>query len=110
MTDKTNDRLFSKIIISKGVCEICGATENLVPHHYYNKKNKSVRWFIPNGCCLCFRCHTASDYSAHLAPDWFKSRILRIRGGKWLELLTEKKNEVWDGDKDKINKYLHERE
>ena len=61
---------WTKAILSRGRCEICGATQDLEAHHI-------VRWAdyprgradIKNGQCLCHDCHTLEhryDQSYHM--------------------------------------------
>lgn len=61
---------WTKEIISRGCCELCGSKEDLEAHHI-------VRWAdypkgradINNGECLCHRCHTMrhfEDQSYHM--------------------------------------------
>ena len=61
---KVNDRNSSRVVVwkkkvkSKGKCEICGATENLVAHHIIPWSHSiKGRTDINNGQCLCRDCH-----------------------------------------------------
>ena len=79
-------------------CEYPNCTVNftqLHPHHYFNKKNKSVKYDPLNGICLCHIHHTHGNEAAHLDPD-FKEKWLKsgIRPEWWLEELTKRKNKV----------------
>jgi hypothetical protein len=40
------------------ICAVegCGRIANQ-PHHFFSRKNHSVRWYIDNGVWLCFTCH-----------------------------------------------------
>lgn len=74
---KKADTLWSIVIRQAGACEYCGKTENLNAHHIFGRNNKSVRWEVSNGICLCAGCHTFSSvFSAHKNPYLFS---------KWLE-------------------------
>lgn len=56
-----------EIIDSKGKCEKCGATKNLVLHHIdFNPKNNVITNFL----VLCSRCHPKLTYYLlnHLTP------------------------------------------
>lgn len=74
-------------------CELCSGTQGLNSHHIHTRHNHSVRWFLPNGVCLCNNCHQANPYSAHRNPLWFTNKMRKLRGRKWeseLILLTAK--------------------
>jgi len=58
-------------------CEYCGSEKNLNSHHLFSRSNRSVRWDVDNGICLCAGHHTFSSvFSAHKTPfeftEWFK--------------------------------------
>lgn len=77
-------------------CEYPGCTvkfTQLHPHHYFNKKNKSVKYCPLNGIALCHIHHTNGNEAAHLDPD-FKEKWLASgkRPSGWLEELTRRKN------------------
>ncbi len=65
------DRLWSRIILVKGCCEICGKVEHLNPHHIIGRKNMTLRYDFLNGICLCVGCHIFKVKSAHQDPIWF---------------------------------------
>jgi len=74
-------------------CELCGKKSGtLNAHHYYGRKNRSTRYYLPNGICLCYTCHKGGTLSAHESPEWFRKEILKIRGNLWLKGLTN----VWN--------------
>ena len=80
------DVLWSKIIRSRGQCEICGRSDGqLHPHHLISRSAVFFRHTIENGICLCARCHNynyegetddGSHISAHATPwafdTWMK--------------------------------------
>jgi hypothetical protein len=67
----------------------------LYPHHYFNKKNQSVRYDPLNCIILCAQHHTLSDKAAHLDPDWKEIWLAsNKRPEGWLQELTERKNTV----------------
>lgn len=65
------DKAWSKVILSKGKCEVCGKTESLNGHHIEGRKNMALRWDLRNGVCLCAGCHVFRKESAHQSPEWF---------------------------------------
>lgn len=65
------DKAWSKVILSKGKCEMCSKTESLNPHHIEGRKNYRLRWDVRNGCCLCAGCHVFRKDSAHQSPENF---------------------------------------
>lgn len=65
------DKAWSRAILSKGVCEVCGETQSLNPHHIEGRRNFRLRWDLRNGVCLCSGCHIFRKDSAHQSPEWF---------------------------------------
>lgn len=70
--EKVNER-------DKKVCAKCGKGGVLHCHHYYGKRSRPLRWFVPNGIMLCPSHHKmSSEWSAHETPelftDWFKAK------------------------------------
>lgn len=68
---KKLDKAWSKSILSKGKCEVCGKSENLNGHHIEGRRNMALRWDTRNGVCLCAGCHVFKKESAHQSPEWF---------------------------------------
>ena len=100
VSDKTLLKMWGTVVKSKAGnhCEYPGCTVNatqLHPHHYFNKKNQSVRYDPLNGICLCHIHHTNGNEAAHLDPD-FKEKWLASgkRPESWLQELTERKNQI----------------
>lgn len=74
-------------------CEKCGKTKNLNSHHIFGRRNKSLRWNLTNGCCLCPACHVfSSTFSAHQTPTAFTMWIIGERGEEWHEELMQLAN------------------
>ena len=72
-------------------CEYCGAIKYLNSHHIFSRRNKSVRFDVDNGCCLCSKHHVFSlEFSAHKAPMEFSEWIKEKRGVEWYERLRQK--------------------
>jgi len=65
------DKAWSRAILSKGKCEVCGSIEHLNPHHIEGRRNFRLRWDLRNGVCLCSGCHVFRKESAHQSPEWF---------------------------------------
>ncbi len=98
-------KLWGKIVIERARhrCEYPGCMVNftqLHPHHYFNRKNKSVKYDPMNGIALCHIHHTHGNQAAHLDPDF--KEIWLVSGKRpegWLEELTKRKNQtVKDND------------
>lgn len=52
------DKLASKIVLSKKQwCDVCWDKATEV-HHIFSRKNRSVRWYLPNIVPVCRKCHT----------------------------------------------------
>ena len=62
------DKAWSKAILSKGKCEVCGETSSLNGHHYVSRSNRKLRWDIRNGICCCAGCHLFRNDSFHKNP------------------------------------------
>ena len=106
---KKLDRLWSKIVRGNGRCCVCGKVDTLNAHHYIGRRNRDVRWYVPNGFCLCSGCHTFKTRSAHQDPEWFREQALAIRGQAWLDNLIEYSRidcMASKQDYDKIREYL----
>lgn len=73
-------------------CEIerCGKTQYLNSHHVYSRANRSVRWDVINGICLCVGHHIGVKFSAHKTPNDFSEWSKKHRGQKWFDLLQIK--------------------
>jgi len=100
VSERTVLKLWGEVVKERAgnKCEYPGCSINytqLHPHHYFNRKNKSVKYDPDNGICLCHIHHTHGNEAAHLDPD-FKEKW--IASGKrpegWLEELTKNKNEI----------------
>lgn len=90
---KKADFLWSKVIRQAWACAVCWKRENLNAHHIFTRHNKSVRWDLDNGICLCSGCHVFSDkFSAHLTPVEFTYWLEKQYSREWLETLGRKAN------------------
>lgn len=69
-------------------CEYCGKTSSLNSHHVYSRSNRSVRWDLRNGYCLCVSHHTFGNISAHKSPMEFSKWMEQDRGKEWADDLN----------------------
>ena len=83
---KRLDKLWSKIIRSKGYCEVCGKREYLNAHHIIGRRAMNTRYDLRNGCCLCSGCHTFGNKSAHQNPLWFDEWLRNNRNSDYKHL------------------------
>ena len=87
---KLADKKWSECVRSIGYCEYCGSKDNLNAHHIFSRHNKSVRWELSNGICLCAKHHTFSDeFSSHKTPTEFTRRLDNYKGKWYLDTLQE---------------------
>lgn len=75
-------------------CEYCGKETALNSHHVYSRSNRSVRWDLSNGYCLCVGHHVFSTFSAHKAPADFIEWMEQDRGSEWLDALRIKAHQT----------------
>jgi predicted restriction endonuclease len=103
--ERTADALWRQGVYErwKGRCAICGSvSKQLHCHHYIGRRNKSTRWYVPNGILLCAYCHKFSTYSAHENPEWFRQKMIELLGEEWLQDITQKANQIWDKNRKAI--------
>jgi NAD-dependent dihydropyrimidine dehydrogenase PreA subunit len=102
------DRIWSRIIKSRGTCEVCGQ-DGWEPHHIKHRSNLATRWLIENGCLLCNFCHiTSSRFSAHKTPTDFHKWIEKKRGKDVMDKLESVSKKISKPDYNTIKKYLEE--
>lgn len=105
----TIDNLWSKLVKIKAhnKCEKCGKQNALNSHHVYSRSNRSTRWDLNNGVCLCVGCHIfSSKFSAHKTPLEFVEWIRDSRGADWYSDLRTKAREIYKPDYFKIKQQL----
>lgn len=69
-------RTWTKQVVSKGKCEICGSKENLEAHHIIKWADyPKGRIDVNNGMCLCHFCHTEEH---KCDPSYF---MMKAKGG-----------------------------
>lgn len=92
------DRLWRNIIKQKAnfTCEMCGRKDKrLNSHHIVGRKNLSIRWWIPNGICLCVSCHMFDKSSAHENSIYFLEWLKNTKGEKFIKELKNKSRIVY---------------
>lgn len=89
-------------------CEIDGTTDCVLnSHHYIGRRNRSTRWYLPNGICLSVARHKFSTKSAHEDPEYFRKMMLEIRGKKWLKDIYKQSNKPCKATYEEVLKYLN---
>lgn len=83
-----------------------GNLVGLQSHHFYSRSNRSVRWVVENGFCLCPSHHTLSSNSAHKAPADFVEWARKKRGEKWFDEIVKKKNQTYKPHKHEKEEWL----
>lgn len=110
--EKTLDKLWGEVVILEAgeKCARCGRGKPyLNPHHIFSRSNRSVRFDLDNGICLCSGHHTLCNDSAHKAPLDFAEWIKKERGEKWYNSLRLKANTPAKPDRLLIYMYLREK-
>jgi len=109
--DKKLDTAWSLLVkLRAGMkCEYCGKTETLNSHHIYTRRNRSTRWNVKNGICLCVSHHTFnSTFSAHQAPLEFIEWLKTYRNSEEIDNLKLKANSTMKFMKFEKEKMLEE--
>lgn len=75
-------------------------------HHFIGRRNRALRWYIPNGIPLCPGCHTFKAQSAHQDSPWFTDYMRSFRGDDWHKDLTGRRNTIFKGTYEQVYKYL----
>lgn len=90
------DDAWSKLVKlrANNKCEKCGKETTLNSHHVYSRSNRSVRWCLKNGYCLCVAHHTFGNWSAHKSPLEFIEFAKEQRGEEWYNELRLKANQT----------------
>jgi len=108
---KKLDKLVAKMCKeeAKFQCELCGKSGDecqLHPHHYIGRRNRALRWYLPNLIVLCASHHTMGLWSAHQNPEWFRGEMLNRRGKEWLKDITQKARLQFRGTYQEVLGYL----
>lgn len=110
ISEKDLDVIWSKVIRGRaGQCEYCGSKEYLNAHHIYSRTNRTLRWELDNGICLCSKHHTmSSEFSAHKAPTEFTEWLIGYKGQEFIDNLKELKRSIVKPDRQVVKDYLTE--
>lgn len=76
-------------------CEVCGKEGKLNSHHIVGRKNRTLRWDVRNGACLCTTHHKLGKQSAHEDPLWFQEWLEKNRKDD-LKYLNKIRNDITD--------------
>lgn len=108
LRNRCDDLWASAVKIKAGKkCEFCNAPNQLNSHHIFSRSNRSTRWDLDNGICLCPLHHTlSSKFSAHKTPFFFEMWVRRIRGNEWYNALMIKAKSVNKPDLEKVKEEL----
>lgn len=89
---KKLDNAWSELVKkrAKYKCEVCGKTDTLNSHHIVGRVNRTLRWDVKNGVCLCVKHHKFGRQSAHEDPLWFKEWLEDKRWEDYAYLYTVK--------------------
>jgi hypothetical protein len=64
-------------------------------HHIYSRSNRSTRWDLENGVCLCVGHHTFSTkFSAHKTPTEFTEWLYKEKGEPFMNELRVKAHAI----------------
>jgi len=72
---KKCDATFSKIIRSRGCCEICGSTEALQCAHGFSRRYRATRYEAQQCWCLCRGCHYRFTVRPLHWDEWMRERM-----------------------------------
>jgi hypothetical protein len=96
--DNKLDKLWSILVKHKAgfKCEYCGTREKMLnSHHIYSRSNRSTRWDLVNGVCLCVSHHTfGTKFSAHKTPTEFTEWLYEVKGEAWMSDLRTKAHAI----------------
>ena len=96
--DDSLDKLWSLLVKHRAGwrCEYCGSREKMLnSHHIYSRSNRSTRWDLENGVCLCVGHHTFSTkFSAHKTPTEFTEWLYKEKGEAWMSDLRVKAHAI----------------
>lgn len=97
-TEKALDDAWSLLVklLAGNKCEIKYCPKgHLNSHHIYTRKNRSVRWDVLNGVCLCAGHHMLyTEFSAHGTPVTFNAWLMKSRGVEKMDLLEAKAHTI----------------
>ena len=89
------DKLWGERVRAIGYCEYCNSERSLNSHHIITRSNRSTRWLLDNGICLCPKHHIfCFKMSAHGNPLEFIRWLEREKGVAFIERLRIKSREI----------------
>ena len=93
------DKAWSELVklLAGMKCEIenCKHKPTLNSHHIFSRKNRSTRWDVSNGICLCVGHHTmSSKFSAHGNPIAFTYWLEEYKGSDFIDDLSAKAHTI----------------
>lgn len=102
------DRLAGNLVRGRGACELGGVdkvrcNQGLQWAHIVGRSNYRLRWERWNALALCSSHHL---YYTHRPWEW--QELIRERYPDNYELITRHRNELFDGDYDRIIKELQD--
>lgn len=105
--NKKLDNLWSKVVRSKGECELCGRKPPEVvlhAHHIFSRRWYSTRWDIKNGVCLCTGDHL---FKAHKDIQEFSDWVQDRYGLDYIDDLRRKAHETADFTKEQKKELIN---
>jgi transcription termination factor NusB len=105
--NKKLDNLWSKVVRSKGECELCGRKPPEVvlhAHHIFSRRWYSTRWDIKNGVCLCTGDHL---FKAHKDVQEFSDWVQDRYGVDYIDDLRRKAHETADFTKEQKKELIN---
>jgi hypothetical protein len=105
--NKKLDNLWSKVVRSKGECELCGRKPPEVvlhAHHIFSRRWYSTRWDIKNGICLCTGDHL---FKAHKDVQEFSDWVQDRYGVDYIDDLRRKAHETADFTKEQKKELIN---
>lgn len=66
------DALFSKLVRSRGACQMCTKTNNLQCAHIISRRNLHLRYDFRNALALCAGCHLLWHHEPLWAVAWLQ--------------------------------------
>ena len=62
---KRADKLWSMLVLSRGMCQRCRVKPAVHPHHLVSRRYHATRWDLVNGAALCAGCHHLVTIDSH---------------------------------------------
>ena len=95
--EKELDKLWSLKVREKCECELCGQRGDIKcfdAHHIRRRGNKSTRWDLDNGVCLCKGCHRFKVHMDTLTASELLDKLKERRTKEWYYGLVRKSYEI----------------